>query len=267
MLCLHMPGLSTVQGILWAATFALEAALFLQLVVRKQYKEFPFFSAYILGVLLQSVLLFFSYWKWGYESNLSAGIAWSSQGVVVLLRALVVAELCRRLAGLYRGVWALIWRTLVVCAAIVLSYSLFTSKLSMPIAIVSADRGLELTIATVVVIVFLFAAYYGIVPQARVYFLAAGLCLYSCFFVINDSFLERWMNAFAPVWNFAGMISFMVSLGLWCWGFLALQFSEAGTPHLLPKHVYRSLSPQLNQQLRQLNDRLSMFWQTGEPRS
>ena len=262
-----MLGISAAQGFLWAATFALEAVLFLLLVLRKQHKEFPFFSAYILGALLQSALVFFSYWKWGYESEVSGKIAWTSQGIVILLRALVVAELCRRLAGPYRGVWALIWRTLTVCAAIVLGYSLFTSKLSMPIAIVSADRGLELTIATVVVIVFLFAAYYGIVPQARVYFLAAGLCFYSCFYVINDSFLERWMEAFTPVWNFAGMISFMVSLGLWFCGFLALKFSEAGTPHLLPKHVYRSLSPQLNQQLRQLNDRLSMFWQTGEPRS
>ena len=267
MLRLRMPGLSTVQSFLWAATFALEAALFLLLVVRKQYKEFPFFSAYILGVLLQSILLFFSYWKWGYESDLSAWLAWTSQGIVILLRALVVAELCRRLAGSYRGVWALIWRTLGCCAAIVLGYSLFISRLSMPIAIVSADRGLELTIATVVVVVFLFAAYYGIVPQARVYFLAVGLCFYSCFYVINDSFLEHWMQAFSSVWNFAGMISFLLSLGLWLWGFLAPQRAEAASPQLLPRHVYRSLSPQLNRQLRELNERLSMFWQTGEPGS
>lgn len=262
-----MPGISAAQGFLWAATSALEALLFVLLVLRKQYKEFPFFSAYILGVLLQSALVFYSYGKWGYESLVSGKIAWISQGVAVLLRALVVAELCRRLAGPYRGVWALIWRTLMVCATLVLGYSLVISKLSMPIAVLSADRGLELTIATVVVIVFLFAAYYGIVPQARVYFLAAGLCFYSCFFVVNDSFLEHWMKAFTPVWNFAGMISFMVSLGLWFWGFLAPRFSEAATPHLLPEHIYRSLSPQLNQQLRRLNDRLSMFWQTGEPRS
>jgi hypothetical protein len=255
------------QSFLWAATFVLEAMLFLLVVLRKQYREFPFFSAYTLGVLLQSALLFFSYWKWGYESYLGARIAWSSQGVVILLRALVVAELCRRLVGAYRGVWGLSWRTLTGCAAVVLVYSLLISKLSMPIAIVNAHRGLEITIATVVVIVFLFAAYYGIVPQRRVYFLAVGLCFYSCFYVINDSFLEHWMKPFETIWNYTGTISFMVSLGLWSWGFLIPQTSEARTAHLLPRHVYRSLSPQLNQQLRQVNERLSMFWQTGEPRS
>jgi hypothetical protein len=33
----------------------------------------------------------------------------------------------------------------------------------------------------------------------------------------------------------------------------------------LPKETYRLLSPQLNLQLRQLNDRLSLFWQSEEP--
>jgi hypothetical protein len=261
-----MSGLSGMQSSLWAATFVLEAVVFLLLVFRKQYREFPFFSAYILGVLLQSILLVFSYSKWGYNSYPSARIAWSSQGVVILLRALVVAELCRRMVGPYRGVWGLIWRTLVGCAALVLSYSLLVSKMSMPVAIFNAHRGLEITIATVVVAVFLFAAYYGIVPQRRIYFLALGLCFYSCFYVINDSFLEHWMKSFASVWNFAGTMSFMVSLVLWSWGFLIPQTTDARSTSLLPRHVYRTLSPQLNQQLRQVNERLSMFWQPGEPR-
>lgn len=261
-----MLGLSTTQSVLWAATSGAEAGLLVLLILRKQYREFPFFFAYILGVLLQSALLLFSYWSWGFNSHIGSRIAWISQGIVILLRALVVMELCRRLVGPYRGVWALTWRVLLTCSAIVLSYSLLHSKFSIPGIVVNADRGLELTIATVVVVVFLFASYYGIVPQARIQFLATGLCLYSCFYVINDSFLERWMASFSNAWNFMEMVSFLASMAIWIWGFRSQSAVEVPNTFLLPKETYRLLSPQLNLQLRQLNDRLSLFWQIEEPR-
>jgi hypothetical protein len=254
------------QNSLWAATFGMEAVLLGLLIVRKQYRAYPFFSTYILGVLLQSAVLFFSYWRWGFDSHISVRIAWISQALAIFLRALVVVELCRRLVGPYRGIWALTWRILLACAVVVLSYSLLVSQFSVHVAIVNADRGLELTIATVVVVLFLFASYYGIVPETRIHFLAVGLCLYSCFYVINDSFLERWMEPFSNVWNFMGMVSFLASMVLWFWGFRKQQTTEASYAELLPKEIYRSLSPQLNLQLRQLNDRLSIFWQIEEPR-
>lgn len=260
-----MLGLSITQSFLWAGTSGMEATLLALLVLRKQYREFPFFFAYILGILLQSAALFLSYSYWGFDTLISSRIAWISQGVVVLLRALVVVELCRRLVGQYRGIWALIWRILLTCAGIVLFYSLLHTKFSVPHIVLNADRGLELTIATVVVVVFLFASYYGIVPQARVQFLAAGLCLYSCFYVINDSFLERWWESFSNTWNFMAAVSFLASMALWFWGFRIPATARVSSTFLLPKETYRLLSPQLNLQLRQLNDRLSLFWQSEEP--
>jgi hypothetical protein len=261
-----MLGLSITQSVLWAATSAMEAALLALLVLRKQYREFPFFSAYILAILLQSAALFLSYSYWGFDTLISSRIAWISQGVVILVRGLVVMELCRSLVGPYRGVWALTWRVLLVCATIVLSYSLLGSKFSISAAIVNADRGLELTIATVVVVVFLFASYYGIIAQARIQFLAAGLCLYSCFSVINDSLLERWLKSFSNVWNFMAAVCFLANLALWFWAFSRPATTEVSRTVLLPRETYRLLSPQLNLQLRQLNDRLSLFWQSEEPR-
>jgi hypothetical protein len=261
-----MPGFSITQNSLWAATFGMEAALLILLLVRRQYREYPFFSAYILGTLLQSAVLFFSYWRWGFDSHISVRIAWISQGLVVALRGLVVVELCRRLVGPYRGIWALTWRILLACAVVVLSYSLLVPQFSMNVAVVNADRGLELTIATVVVVLFLFASYYGIVPETRIHFLAVGLCLYSCFYVLNDSFLERWMESFSNAWNFMGLVSFLASMAVWFWGFRKQEVTKASRVVLLPRAIYKSLSPQLNLQLQQLNDRLSLFWQIEEPR-
>jgi hypothetical protein len=165
-----MLGLSTAQVSLWAATFAMEAALFLFLLHRRQYRDFPFFAAYILGVLSQNALLFFSYSHWGFEAPQSGIIAWASQGFVMLLRALVALELCHRLVGRYAGIWALTWRVLAAFATVILAYCLLQPGSSIPAAIVSAHRGLELTIATVVVVLFFFANYYGIIPHPRVKF-------------------------------------------------------------------------------------------------
>ncbi|GAC1619118.1 MAG: hypothetical protein PVS2B2_02930 [Candidatus Acidiferrum sp.] len=261
-----MLGFSQTQNFLWTATIGMEAILLGLLIIRRHYRDFPFFSTYVLGVILQSAVLFFSYRRWGYGSHISVQVAWISQGVVILLRALVVAELCRRLVGPYRGIWALTWRILLACAAVVLSYSLLFSQFAVHLAIVNADRGLELTIATVVVVLFLFACYYGIAPDSRIHFLAVGLCLYSCIYVLNDTFLERWMDSFSIVWNYLGMVGFLVSMVLWLWGFRKQQTMEVFSAVLLPKEIYKSFSPQLNLQLRHLNDRLSLYWQVGEPR-
>src|SRR5947209_9528429 len=149
-----MLGLSTAQLSLWAATYAIEVALFLFLFFRRQYRDFPFFSAYIVGVLVQNTLLFFSYSHWGFDTPQSSRIAWASQAFVVLLRALVAMELCQRLVGRYAGIWALTWRVLAAFAAVILAYCLLQPAFSIPAAIVSAHRGVELTIATVVVVVF-----------------------------------------------------------------------------------------------------------------
>jgi hypothetical protein len=52
------------------------------------------------------------------------------------------------------------------------------------------DRGLELAMATVIVLLFVFARYYEVGVEPAVRTMAIGFLLYSCFRVLNDTILE-----------------------------------------------------------------------------
>src|SRR6266581_3732802 len=108
---------------LWLTSVLLQSALFALLLYRKNYKPFPFFSAYVLVTLLQNAALFVSYRLWGFKSPVSFGVAWATQGLVVVARVLAVTEIFRHVLAKYRGVWALVWRILLAAAGCVLAYS------------------------------------------------------------------------------------------------------------------------------------------------
>src|SRR6267142_1215012 len=128
--------------VLWGLTILLEAGLLVLLLYRKNHRAFPFFFTYVLMAFLESIVLMVSYRLWGFSSSNAVRIAWGTQGLVILGRALAVAEICRRVLGRYRGIWALAWRMLLASAALVLVYAWAGSTPNWQLAILSADRGL-----------------------------------------------------------------------------------------------------------------------------
>src|SRR5260370_38086348 len=94
------------ERVLWGLTVFLKAGLLVLLLYRRNYRAFPYFFAYALISILHSAVLFESYRLWGFNSPTSRSIAWGSQGLVILVRALAVAEICRRLVARSRVVWA-----------------------------------------------------------------------------------------------------------------------------------------------------------------
>ena len=96
--------------------------------------------------------------------------------------------------------------------------------------------------------------------QPTVRTLVTGFFLYSCFRIVNDSILERWLHTYATLWNFFGTVTFLASLLLWIWALRLTQQQTTAEPELLPEDHYRSLSPAINARLRGLNEQLSHFW-------
>src|SRR5262245_54219916 len=96
--------------LLWGATFSLNAALVLLLWYRKNHRVLPFFFLYVLLDLLHGVVALGSYRIWGFDSLISFKVAWGSESLVMVFRALAVAEVCRLVLAKYRGIWALGWR-------------------------------------------------------------------------------------------------------------------------------------------------------------
>jgi hypothetical protein len=254
------------EKVLWGLTIALLAGLVVLLLYRKNHRRFPFFFAYTLFTVLQNLVLFESYRIWSFNSPITKQVTWGTQGVVIIARALAVAEICHRILGKYRGVWILARRLLAVTAGGVLLYSWAVARGSWQFAVLNADRGVELAIASAIVILFLFARYYGVAVESAVHTLAVGFFLYSCFFVVNDTILERWMHDYSTLWNLLGTLAFLASMLLWGWGLRKPQLEAALQPEMLSDGTYGAVAPEINGRLRALNNQLGQLWSVDRKR-
>jgi hypothetical protein len=254
-----MVELQKLQQMLWVVNIAVGALLLILIAARRNYHAFPAFSLYLLTNSTLSVWVFLAYHRWGFSSPFYWWLAWGMHVVSMCARALAVAELCKHLLARYRGIWGLAWRVLLACAASVLIYSCIAAKYQWKLAVITAERGLELAIAAVIVGVFVFVRYYGVEAEPADRSLAVGFCLYSCFSVLNNTILERFLDNYVTLWNFLGMLAFLGSLLLWTWA-LRKPLSAAGREEvLLSPGIYEAMAPQINLRLRSLNEQLSQF--------
>jgi hypothetical protein len=261
-----MPDLQTAQQVCWDFSIFFRALLLCLLLFRKNIRSFPFFTAYLLVNLSKALVVNFAYKTWGFDAPISHNVAWGAEAIVVCARALAVAELCRLVFIGYRGIWSLAWRLLLTCAALVLLYSSFVSGHSWTLAILGAGRALELTIATVIVVLFVFLRHYQVVPEPTIRSLALGFCLYSCIAVLNNTILLRWLAEYGRFWNALGVFAYLGCLLLWTWALRKSIPRPVLSPILLPSSVYRQLSPEINSRLHALNEQLSQFWRIEAPR-
>lgn len=260
LVCAGMPEVPTVEKVLWGVSVFLNTGLVAILVYRKNYRVFPFFFLYLLLNFFEAVVLFGAYQAWGFFSRKGIQIAWSAQGLVSLARAVAVAEVCYLILAKFKGIWRLAWRLLAAAAALVALYTWATSRGRWQFAILNLDRGLELVMATVIVLLFVFVRYYEVAVQPSIRTLATGFFLYSAFRVLDDSILERLWRTYGPTWNLLGTLAFLASLMLWSWALGQKQEQTASEPALLPEENYRSVSPAINARLKNLNERLGRFW-------
>src|SRR5260370_1750638 len=254
------------RQLLWAANTGVGIFLLVVLEVRKNYRVYPAFTFYIVMNLTQAALLYATYRRWGFYSVALRRVGWGTQAVVVCARALAVAEVCRHLLGRYAGIWALARRILLACVAIVLLYSGLAARHQWKLALVSADRGLELAIAAVIVVLFLFAHYYEVEANPADRLLSLRFCLYSCLWVLDNTILERYLNGYATLWIHLQMLAFLASRTLAAWALQQSQTQTAAQEHLLPLGIYQSVEPHITMRLRLLNDQLYKIWKPEAPR-
>jgi hypothetical protein len=255
-----MSEMGAFEWVLWGLTFCLNFALVFLLLYRKNYRVYPCFLLYTVVNLFQGVVLFASLGLWGYHSSALFKIGWGTQGLVITARALSVAEVCRHALAKYRGIWGLGWRLSLAVAALVLAYSWAVGAHSRQLFAVTADRSIELAIAAALLALLLFAHYYQVVIEPATRFLAIGFFLYSCFGVLNDTILERWLQKYEGFWTLLGTVTFLASMLLWGWALRVIPQQASSPPELLPRDHYRVLSPAINARLKALDEQLGRFW-------
>jgi len=253
----------SLRNLAWAFTTILEIVLFICLVGRKQARKHPLFSGYILLVIIQNTTGMLVYQSWGFTSRVAWGYAWGSQAIVICARACAVVELAQAILGAYKGIWGLAWRLMLAVGAAVLGYSLLFSGGQWRVLVMNANRGVELSIAAVIVTLLLFARYYHLPISSLERSLAIGYCLYSCFYVINFSLFERLLELYANFWNFLDILAFLASVSLWI--FAVLRYTPETQKETLPtvsKEQYGKLSTELNLRLYLLNEQLTHLLQS-----
>lgn len=253
------------RNLSWALTILLEVVLLWYLVRKKLYRSHPAFFLYMLMVIAQSAIVAATYRFLGPRSDTTFGIAWATQAVVVFARWLAVMEIAKKALATYTGIWVMASRILIAIGVCALVYAIVASRLHWYLAVLNADRAVELCTAGFIVGMFLFVRYYGIAMPAFDRMLAIGFCLYSCFVVINDSIYENWLRSAGALWNYLDLVTFLASLILWI---MAAQSYGEGSdtslqPELTPER-YAELSRKLNSRLLLLNNRLDHLFRSED---
>ena len=226
---------------------------------RRLYLRLPFFTIYLALVLARTLFGWLVYSAWGYESRIAFYFFWVSQAMLVAARAAAIAEIAWRALRDYRGIWALAWRLLCGIALLLLvnaALDAHASKSRIATFVLSAERGLELAAAVVLLTLLFVSGYYGIRLEPVQRMVALGLGFYSTIQVLNNSIASEWLSQFFHWWASIRMISFQVALLIWWWALRKPLPAVTAAPVLLSQNVYDELTPQINHRLRLLNQRL-----------
>lgn len=255
------------QDTVWAISTALELVLLTLLVRRRAMANYPFFTAYLISAILQSVAVATVYRTMEIGGRPAWFAAWGTQAVVTIMRSLALVELARRILSPYAGIWGLARHLLILVGAGVLLYGLLFSKGKWDWLILNGVRGFELASATVIVTILLFVRFYGLplLPLPRA--LAIGFCLYSSFYVIDFSLLEKVAQRHWDFLNFMGILTFLASLLVWIRATMSYVASEdVLKPAVIPQELYGKLSSEVNLRLHLLNRQLMQLLHTEERR-
>jgi hypothetical protein len=168
--------------------------------------------------------------------------------------------------GRYIGVWALAKRILLFCSATVLGLSVYFGKDGFRYWVMKLEIGSEAFIATLVVGTFLFAKHYGADMERNLVLLGLGLGLNSCIKILNDAVLTRYLSRYNGFWNEVAMTTFAVVLLVWILAMRATSAVSVPKPELASADLYRTLAPQMNRRLLELNEQLIRLWKLEQPK-
>ena len=255
-----MSGLPTLTLATWGLATALTLFLLLRILLLRLYRAYPLFTLYLGTNLLQTIVGIYLYQSYGFRSVYGYRMAWTTQAFVVIARGLATAEICYRILGKFKGVWALAIRLLIACGGTVLISTLYFGIRSYKLAVITLDMSLEAFIATWIVGLLLFARYYDVAVEQETRMIGLGLGLLSCCNLLNDLLFERHVQAYLNSWNYVSSAAFIGILLLWTWVLRRPVTCAAPELHLNSAQVYQLLIPQVNRKLSALNQQLSQFW-------
>jgi len=248
--------------VVWGAGQALLLFLIVVLFRSRNYRHYPFFTAYCVGNLSQSVTVLFALRFWG-QSLITTEIGWVAVIVTLGARIMAIAELTEHILAKYRGIWGVAWRFIAAGVAGVSCYSFAVANWRWYLGFPSAERLIALALAAFIAMLFVFCRYYRLPISRPNRLMAIAFFVYSGTVVINQSLLEKYYSRYGQYWNLTTTAVFVICVTLWgaaLW--TPVPEGETGS-HTLPRGVYGALSPEINDRLRALDERLAKFWSSS----
>jgi len=248
------------ENLLWWLGIGLKFLLCVLVFYRRLYKRLPLFSLYAVFLVVEVSAVWLVYRVWGYRSFPAWYTYWWASAVVLIARFLVVAELCWTSLSTYRAIWPLVRKLLIFIAVVALSYAAVTAfrTKSSPLAtfVLSSERALEISFAFILVALVGFGARYMAVLRPVESNIVIGLGAYSCFQVINNTFMQEWMSKYFHWWVSVRMVAFDIAMLIWIIPLRNPLPPVEPSPTLISESVAVGLLRQLLAQMREITEEM-----------
>jgi len=248
---------------IWAGIILGQLSVLILLFVVRNSRKVPFFAAYIALNLCQGGFLVILASVPGIRFATYQNLAWASECVTLVAQALATTEILGITLRPYPGIWGLVWRALVATSALVVMIVTLASHFRGA-AWFQLNRGYHLTFASAVIACLLLVRYYAIQVPAAFKLILGGFCLNSCVEVLINTFIQvlfhKGYEVHQAVWQILTMLSFAVALVIWVVALRKPFPVDDRRIASLTDSAYRQLSPEVNERLRELNEKLLRLW-------
>jgi len=126
------------------------------------------------------------------------------------------------------------------------------------------DRGYHLTFAAAVIACLLLVRYYSIPVPTAYKMILGGFCLNSCVDVVINIGVQvlfhKGYEVHEATWQLLTTLSFIVALFIWTAALRKPFPVEHRQTAPLSDSTYQRLSPEINERLRELNEKLLRIW-------
>jgi hypothetical protein len=251
--------------VLWACSVVAQLIVLALLLSKQSFRKTPFFTAYIFLNLCQAAYLVTLYSIPKLSPDTIEEFAWYSECLTLVAQALATTEILKITLRPYQGIWGLVWRSLVVTSSFVVALVAITTRGTWDVAKwFELNRGYHLTFAATVIACLLVVRYYSIQVPRPYKMILAGFCFYSCAEILLSNLMQTLLKsqyaAFQPVWQSLSTLSFIGVVTLWAVALRKPLPADKRMPPPPPDSVYARLSPEINQRLRELNEKLLRLW-------
>ena len=250
---------------LWACSVLAQLVVLALLFSKGNSRKLPYFTAYVALNICQAGFLLFVYTHSWSDPDTPKTLAWTSECLTLIAQALATIEILEIILRPFQGIWGLGWRALTVTLGIVVLLVALAARGHWGLARwFQPDRGYHLTFASALIACLLLVRYYPI-PVPRTYkMLLGGFCFYSCTEIVVNTLLQAFFRKdfflHLAAWQLLTMSSFVIVQIVWAAALRKPLPVEDRRPASSSDSDYQRLSPEINEDLRRLNEKLLRLW-------